>query len=70
MKTEEFDKKFDKGEDVTKYLDFSKARTSRKRTAESQRGFPHLDDSMPRQRSSAPWSCSAGFDQNGHRSAH
>ena len=26
MKAEEFDKKFDKGEDVTKYLDFSKAR--------------------------------------------
>jgi len=25
MKTEEFDKKFDKGEDVSKYLDFSKA---------------------------------------------
>jgi len=26
MKAEKFDKKFDKGEDVTKYLDFSKAR--------------------------------------------
>ena len=25
MKTEEFDKKYDKGEDVSKYLDFSKA---------------------------------------------
>ena len=25
MKTEDFDKKFDKGEDVSKYLDFSKA---------------------------------------------
>ena len=25
MKTEQFDKKFDKGEDVSKYLDFSKA---------------------------------------------
>jgi len=25
MKTEEFDKKFDKGEDVSKHLDFSKA---------------------------------------------
>lgn len=26
MKAEEFDKKFDRGEDITKYLDFSKAR--------------------------------------------
>ena len=26
MKTEEFDKKFDNGEDVSKHLDFSKAR--------------------------------------------
>jgi len=26
MKAEEFDKRFDRGEDVTKYLDFSKAR--------------------------------------------
>ena len=26
MKAEEFDKKFDEGEDVTKYLDLSKAR--------------------------------------------
>jgi len=26
MKTEEFDKKFDKGEDVSEYLDFSKAK--------------------------------------------
>jgi len=26
MKTEEFDKKFDSGEDVSEYLDFSKAR--------------------------------------------
>ncbi len=26
MKAEEFDKKFDGGEDITKYLDFSKAR--------------------------------------------
>ncbi len=25
MKTEQFDKKFDKGEDVSQYLDFSKA---------------------------------------------
>ena len=25
MKTDEFDKKFDKGDDVSKYLDFSKA---------------------------------------------
>ena len=26
MKAEEFDKKFDRGEDITKYLDFPKAR--------------------------------------------
>ncbi len=26
MKAKEFDKKFDKGEDITKYLDYSKAR--------------------------------------------
>ena len=26
MKAEEFDRKFDKGEDITKYLDLSKAR--------------------------------------------
>ena len=26
MKAEEFDRKFDRGEDITKYLDFSKAR--------------------------------------------
>jgi hypothetical protein len=28
MKAEKFDKKFDKGDDVSKYLDFNKARRS------------------------------------------
>ena len=40
MKTEEFDKRFDDGEDVSKHLDFSKARRPRREQRRVNVDFP------------------------------
>ena len=40
MKTEEFDKSFDNGEDVSKHLDFSKARRPRREQRRVNVDFP------------------------------
>ena len=40
MKAEEFDKKFDNGEDVTKYLDFSKAKRPGRKQKKVNVDFP------------------------------
>jgi hypothetical protein len=50
MKAEEFDAKFDAGEDMSEFLDFSTARRPQAKT-KNRTGFTLLDHSQTRSRS-------------------
>ena len=53
MKAKEFDKAFDSGEDVTKFLDFSRARRPEQEQKRVNIDFPVCDDSLAGQGSKA-----------------
>lgn len=62
MKARSFDKAFDSGEDVTKYLDLSRARRPRQEQKRVNVDFPRVDDPIARQRSEASWRAAAIAD--------
>lgn len=47
MKANEFDKKFDLGEDISNCLDLSKAKRPGQEQKRIKYGFPGLDDTIP-----------------------
>ena len=53
MKAHEFDKQFDTGDDITKYLNMSKARRSAMQKSKCR--FSFMDDSSVRQGSKKTW---------------
>jgi len=56
MKSEEFDRAFDDGEDVTSQLDMSAARRPGLEQRRVNVDFPRVDDRVPGPGGAAPWS--------------
>ena len=44
MKAREFEDKFDKGEDISQYMDVSQARRPKQEQKKGKCGFPFMDD--------------------------